>query len=115
MRFATLSFARHTVPQAQRSRQVVDRWNFLTERYCFYNVNHHDEPYRLDIHHVPWALQPARAEFSLNTMAEVHGITLPDEPPLLHFVDRQDMVAWMPLSLVRRTDFALQPSIESEG
>ena len=88
---------------------------FLTERYCFYNVNHHDEPYRLDIHHVPWALQPARAEFSLNTMAEVHGITLPDEPPLLHFVDRQDMVAWMPLSLVRRTDFALQPSIESEG
>jgi hypothetical protein len=48
-------------------------------------------------------------------MAEVHGITLPDERPLLHFVDRLDMVAWMPLSLVRRTDFAVQPSMESEG
>ena len=89
--------------------------HFLTERYCFYNLNHHDEPYRLDIHHLPWPLRPARAELSVNTMAEVQGIALPDEPPLLHFVDRQDTVAWMPLSLVRRTDFALQPTIESEG
>jgi hypothetical protein len=48
-------------------------------------------------------------------MAHVHGIARPDEPPLLHFADRQDMVAWMPLSLVRRTDFALQPSMEIEG
>ena len=88
---------------------------FLTERYCLYNLTHHDEPYRLDIHHLPWPLRAARAEFGANTMAEVHGITLPDEPPLLHFVDRQDMVAWMPLSLVRRTDFALQPTMEAEG
>jgi len=48
-------------------------------------------------------------------MATAHGIALPDEPPLLHYVDRQDMVAWMPLSLVRRMDFALQPSMEGEG
>jgi len=88
---------------------------FLTERYCFYNLNHHGEPYRLDIHHRPWPLRTARAEFNVNTMADVHGIALPDEPPLLHFVDRQDMVAWMPLSLVRRTDFALQPSLETDG
>ena len=88
---------------------------FLTERYCLYNLSHHDEPYRLDIHHVPWPLQPARAEFAANTMAEVHGITLPDEPAVLHYVERQDAVAWMPLSLVRRMDLALQPSMESEG
>jgi len=88
---------------------------FLTERYCLYNLTHHDEPYRLDIHHLPWPLRPARAEFAVNTMAAVHGITLPDEPPMLHYVDRLDMVAWMPLSLVRRTDLALQPPMESEG
>ncbi|HET9830827.1 MAG TPA: DUF2071 domain-containing protein [Vicinamibacterales bacterium] len=88
---------------------------FLTERYCLYNLNHHDEPYRLDIHHLPWPLRPATAEFSVNSMAAAHGIGLPDEPPRLHFVDRQDMVAWMPLSLVRRMDFALQPSMEGEG
>jgi len=88
---------------------------FLTERYCLYNLNHHDEPYRLDIHHLPWPLRPATAEFSVNTMAAAHGIALPDEPPLLHYVDRQDTVAWMPLSLVRRMDLALQPSMEAEG
>lgn len=88
---------------------------FLTERYCLYNLNHHDEPYRLDIHHPPWLLRPARAEFRVNSMADVQGIKLPDEPPVLHLVDRQDMVAWMPMSLVRRTDLALQPSVESEG
>jgi uncharacterized protein YqjF (DUF2071 family) len=88
---------------------------FLTERYCLYNIDRHDEPYRLDIHHLPWPLRPAHAELAVNTMAQVNGIQLPDEAPLLHFVDRQDMVAWMPLSLVRRTDFALQPSMESEA
>lgn len=88
---------------------------FLTERYCFYNLNHYGQPYRLDIHHPPWPLRPAHAQFSVNSMAAVHGVTLPDEPPRLHFVDRLDMVAWMPLSLVRRTDLALFPYTESEG
>ena len=88
---------------------------FLTERYCFYNRNHHDEPYRLDIHHPPWPLRPVHAEFAVNTMAEVHGLALPDELPLLHFVERQDMVAWMPMSLVRRMNFALDPLVEREG
>jgi uncharacterized protein len=72
---------------------------FLTERYCLYHVNHRGEPYRLEIHHPPWPLQPARGEFVRNTMADVHGITLPHEPPLLHFAKRQDMVAWSPSDL----------------
>jgi hypothetical protein len=83
-------------------------------RYASRRDGHRPDAGRLDIHHLPWPLRPARAEFAVNTMAAVHGIALPDEPPILHYVDRQDMVAWMPLSLVRRTDFALQPSMESE-
>jgi hypothetical protein len=31
-----------------------------------------------------------------NTMAAVNGLTWPDSAPLLHFVKRQDMVAWPP-------------------
>jgi hypothetical protein len=34
-----------------------------------------------------------------NTMASASGLSLPDEAPLLHFVRRQDMVAWAPVSL----------------
>ena len=67
---------------------------FLTERYCLYTVDGAGHPYRLDIHHPPWSLQAAEAEFDVNTMAEAAGIRLPHVPPLLHFARRQDMIAW---------------------
>jgi uncharacterized protein YqjF (DUF2071 family) len=69
---------------------------FLTERYCLYHLDRRTRPYRLDIHHPPWPLQAARASVAVNTMAAVHGITLPDVPPIVHFARRQDMVAWLP-------------------
>jgi uncharacterized protein len=72
---------------------------FLTERYCLYNLDHRGAPYRLEIHHPPWALQPADAEFKHNTMVEPAALSLPDTSPLLHFSKRQDMVAWAPTAL----------------
>jgi len=72
---------------------------FLTERYCLYHLNHRGRPYRLDIHHPPWPLQPASAELHRNTMADVNGLSLPAGRPLLHFAKRQDMVAWAPSGL----------------
>jgi uncharacterized protein len=69
---------------------------FLTERYCLYNLDHRGAPYRLEIHHAPWPLQRANAQFTRNTMAAAAGLRLPDERPLLHFSKRQDMVAWAP-------------------
>jgi uncharacterized protein YqjF (DUF2071 family) len=72
---------------------------FLTERYCLYARDHRDRPYRLEIHHPPWLLHPARADLQRNTMAAAAGLVLPDVEPLLHFVNRQDMVAWPPRRL----------------
>jgi uncharacterized protein YqjF (DUF2071 family) len=72
---------------------------FLTERYCLYNLDHRDAPYRLDIHHPPWPLQPADAAIVENTMAAAAGVRLPGGPPLCHFARRQDMVAWAPVRL----------------
>jgi uncharacterized protein len=83
---------------------------FLIERYCLYNVGHRGRPYRLDIHHPPWALQTAKADFSQNTIADAVGIPLPSVPPLLHFVKRQDMVAWWP-----RTVAAPRPRVSSSS
>ena len=71
---------------------------FVTERYCLYHLNHRGTPYRLEIHHPPWPLQPAEGRFTANTMAEAAGISL-SAPPLLHFSKRQDMVAWLPTRL----------------
>jgi uncharacterized protein len=72
---------------------------FLTERYCLYHVHRRRGAYRLDIHHPPWSLQPATADLVRNGMADASGVTLPAQPPLLHFAKRQDMVAWLPVPL----------------
>jgi uncharacterized protein len=70
--------------------------HFLTERYCLYTARG-GRVKRLEIHHPPWALQPAAAEIARNTMARAAGLALPDTPPLLHFARRQDMLGWWPV------------------
>ena len=70
----------------------LDHW--LTERYCLYTVDGRGHPYIGEIHHAPWSLQPARAEFLVNTMAGTAAMRLPATPPLLHFVRRLDVVVW---------------------
>ena len=66
--------------------------HFLTERYCLY-VLEDGRLARADIHHSPWPLRPAQAEVFRNTMPP-DGIDLPDEPPLVHYAERQDVVIW---------------------
>jgi uncharacterized protein len=68
--------------------------HFLTERYCLYTLDGSFRPHRLEIHHRPWALQPAALELTANTMAEAAGIRLPAMAPVLHFSKRQDVVTW---------------------
>lgn len=77
---------------------TLEHW--LTERYCLYARSSGGVLYRSDIHHTPWALQHAEAEFDVNTIARMHGIDLPDVPPLLHYGKWMDVLAW----LVRRVD-----------
>lgn len=72
--------------------------HFLTERYCLYHHHRSGTPYRLDIHHKAWSLQAATADFSANGMGAVNGFAL-EGPPRLLFARRQDMVAWMPVTV----------------
>jgi hypothetical protein len=72
---------------------------FLTERYCLYTVDAANRVMRCDIHHPPWALQPAAATIRDNTLAEAAGISLPPIAPVVHFSKRQDTVNW-PLTRV---------------
>jgi uncharacterized protein YqjF (DUF2071 family) len=68
---------------------------FLTERYCLYAIDLFGHPYRLEIHHRPWPLQPAEADFPVNTMTQSIGIQL-QGAPRLHFAKRLDVVCWLP-------------------
>ena len=72
---------------------------FLTERYCLYHQTRRGTPYRLEIHHPVWTLHVARAAIRVNSMAVSTGVHIDGEPALLHFAQRQDVVAWPPTYL----------------
>ena len=72
---------------------------FLTERYCLYHQTRRGVSYRLDIHHLPWPLQIARATITTNTMAAALGLRIEGAPATVHFASRQDVIAWAPLPL----------------
>jgi uncharacterized protein len=74
-----------------REKGSVEQW--LTERYCLYTT-HRDQVYRGEIHHQPWPLQDAEAEFETNTVAATAGIPLPNTAPLLHFARRLEVLIW---------------------
>jgi uncharacterized protein YqjF (DUF2071 family) len=70
--------------------------HWLTERYCLYALDARRHVYRAEIHHAQWPLQPAEMEVHTNTLAAVHGIHLPDMPPLLHYVRHLQVLFWPP-------------------
>ncbi len=70
---------------------TLDHW--LTERYCLYTVSR-GRLFRGNIHHLPWRLQPAEAAIVTNSVTRAHGIPLSGAPSLLHYSERQDMLAW---------------------
>jgi uncharacterized protein YqjF (DUF2071 family) len=73
---------------------------FLAERYCLYAADEKGRIIRCEIHHPPWPLQLAEAEFQENSMAAAAHITItdlrPELPELLHFSRYQEVVVWAP-------------------
>lgn len=70
--------------------------HFLTERYCLFAADSRGPVYEAEIHHRPWPLRDAEAEFQRNTMADAVRIPLPSQPPRLSFADQLDVVVWPP-------------------
>jgi uncharacterized protein len=67
---------------------------FLTERYALYTANPGGALFKGNIHHLPWPLERAEAEFELNELPAAHGIKLPDTPPLLHYSRELVVYIW---------------------
>lgn len=67
--------------------------HWLTERYCLY-APHRERLYRCEISHEPWLLHDAEGTIFTNTMVDRLGLKLPDEEPLLHYSERQEVVVW---------------------
>ncbi|PYY17958.1 MAG: hypothetical protein DMG60_09930 [Acidobacteria bacterium] len=72
-----------------------DLERFVTERYCLYTVRA-GKVQRIEIHHLPWPLQPAEAEFEVNTIAEAQGLKLPPEKPVMQFAKVLEVFIFAP-------------------
>ncbi len=71
----------------------LEHW--LTERYCLYSADRQGRIYRGEIHHEQWNLQPAEAEFAINTVAEGIGVRFKGAPQTLHYSSRINVQAWL--------------------
>jgi uncharacterized protein YqjF (DUF2071 family) len=94
------SFEARYAPAGEIDRAAsgsLEHW--LTERYCLYARSPRGGLFRAEVHHVPWPLQPARAEILENGLGAPYGIDLPGQPPLLHFAHRIDVVVWSPVRM----------------
>src|SRR5579883_1265557 len=76
---------------------------FLTERYALYTADRGGALFKGNIHHLPWPLERAEAEFELNELPAAHGIRLPDTAPLLHYSRELVVYIWAlePLPLAK--------------
>ena len=83
---------RPTGPVYQAADSSLEQW--LVERYCLYSADGAGRIYRAEVHHAPWPLQRAEAEFERNWVAQAHRVFLPDTVPLLHFARRLDVLTW---------------------
>lgn len=80
-----------TAETRTREKRSIEHW--LTERYCLFTT-FRNQVYCGEIHHLPWPLQDAEAEFETNTVAAAAGICLPETAPLLHFARKLDVLIW---------------------
>lgn len=72
---------------------TLEHW--LTERYCLYAQHPSGGMLCADVHHAPWPLQPARAEFDAEQVSSAARLELSGEPRLL-FARSLDVVVWRP-------------------
>ena len=70
--------------------------SFLTDRFRLFTARE-GVAHCAEIHHGPWPLQRARADFGTNSMARAAGIELTAQAPHLLYAQEIDVVAWSPV------------------
>ncbi len=86
---------RATGPARPAGAGSLEDW--LTRRMRLFSADRGGRIVRTEIAHADWAIRPAVATITDNTMADAHGLRLPDRSPHLMFADRLDVRAWRPV------------------
>lgn len=96
-----------TGPAAPSAAGTLEAW--LTERYCLYARAPSGVLFRADIHHAPWALQPARATVGCNDMLSVNGIAVGGPAEHLRYAAKMSVVVWSAERITRAAGAAAVP------
>ena len=88
---------RPTGPGSPAEPGSLDHW--LVERYRLLTDRPDGTIVTGEIHHGPWVLQPAEAEFHINSMTDWLGVELAPAPDHLCFARFQDVYIWRPRPL----------------
>ncbi|MGE0001608.1 MAG: YqjF family protein [Fimbriimonadaceae bacterium] len=83
-------------PVGPKEPSDLDR--FLTERYCLYSYSSKGRLYQGNVHHEPWPLQSAEADFDENRMVDGLGLAL-SGPAMLLYSESLDVFADRPRRL----------------
>jgi uncharacterized protein YqjF (DUF2071 family) len=67
---------------------------FLIERYCLFSTNQAGQLIRANLHHSSWPLEEAEAHIEQNNLAEVLGLRLPEQEPVLHYSRQLAVYVW---------------------
>lgn len=76
--------------------------SFLTDRYALFTATRGGDISRVNIHHLPWPLELAEADFEINDLPQAHDIRLPDTKPLLQYSRELMVYIWAPEELPSR-------------
>ncbi len=88
---------------------------FLTSRYALYTADKRGNLLRGEIHHLPWPLESAEAEFEVNELPAAHGFRLPPRPPVLHYARELMVYAWTVERTGRRALVPVQAQAAAAG
>lgn len=78
-------------PAEQALKGTLEHW--LAERYRLYTVAA-GKVLHADIHHEPWSLSPAAIELRQETVSSAAGFSLSNQPALVQYSARQEVLIW---------------------
>jgi len=91
---------RATGPARESSPGTFEHW--CSERYCLYTASRTGRVTRVQVHHVPWPLQPAEVRLEESDLLAAAGVTPLNAPPVCHYSTGVHVLSYPPETIASR-------------
>lgn len=87
-------------PVRESAPGTFEHWS--SERYCLYTSSSTGRVTRVQVHHVPWPLQPAEVEIEESDLLAAAGLTPLNAPPVCHYSKGVHVISFPPETIAPR-------------